>query len=80
MGDCYDINAVVEQWVKRSLLKSLESELGFFGPLKGPTATDKLSSLKVDGARCPSLDDKHVQMPYARLMVGDDCDTLKCPT
>ena len=29
MGDCYDINAVVEQWVNRSLLKSLESELDF---------------------------------------------------
>lgn len=29
MGDCYDINAVVERMVKPSILQSLESELGF---------------------------------------------------
>ncbi len=29
------------------------------------TVTDKLSSPKVDGASCPSLDDKHVRMPYS---------------
>ncbi|MGG1556395.1 hypothetical protein [Paenibacillus ferrarius] len=29
MGDCYDINAVIERMVKRSILQSLESELGF---------------------------------------------------
>ncbi|OPH47021.1 hypothetical protein BC351_40510 [Paenibacillus ferrarius] len=28
MGDCYDINAVIERMVKRSILQSLESELG----------------------------------------------------
>ncbi len=29
MGDCYDINAVIERMVKPSTLQSLESELGF---------------------------------------------------
>ncbi|RNB92506.1 hypothetical protein EDM56_02080 [Brevibacillus fluminis] len=28
MGDCYDINAVLEQMVNKSILKSLESEIG----------------------------------------------------
>lgn len=28
MGDCYDINAVLERMVKVSILNSLESELG----------------------------------------------------
>lgn len=29
MGDCYDINAVLEQMVKQSILESLEFELRF---------------------------------------------------
>lgn len=29
IGDCYDINSVIERMVKRSILQSLESELGF---------------------------------------------------
>jgi hypothetical protein len=28
MGDCYDINTVIERLVKRSILQSLESEIG----------------------------------------------------
>lgn len=28
MGDCYDINAVLADWVLESVLESLESEIG----------------------------------------------------
>ncbi len=34
-------------------------------PTDDVTVTDMLSSPKVDVARCPSLDDKHVRMPYS---------------